>query len=191
MAGLGDVFGEGSTARQLLVWQVLAQVIGSLASPAFTELTKLANNTAPLAPLDPATAAQAGARHLISTADAAGHIQDSGLDTDLAAIMMAVAQHAPDLSMAFELFRRRAIPEGSADPREVSLRGVLTDSGIPPAWHDAVVSLAVSIPDQAQVLNAWLEGQIGEAEARERLTARLAAGSLAGGCRTPGADWRP
>lgn len=170
MASLGGVFGEGSTARQLLVWQVLAQVIAALAAPGFTELTKLTNSAAPVMPLDPGLAAAAEARGFLDHSTAADHATDSGYGGEVFGIMAKLAEHAPDLSAAFELYRRKAIPEGSANPEEASLRGALADAGIPDRWHDALVGLAVSIPTQAEVLNAWLEGQIPEAEARHRLT---------------------
>lgn len=169
MASLGGVFGEGNTARQLLVWQVLAQVISNLAAPAFTELAKLSNSAAPVQPLDPVVAAQATARGHLSADDGRGYARQVGLDHPLFDIMTKVAQRAPDLSMAFELYRRKAIPLGSDDPAERSLRGALTDAGIPDAWHAAVTELAVAVPDQSQVLTAWLTGQITPAEAHERL----------------------
>lgn len=169
MASLGGVFGEGSTARQLLVWQVLAQVIAALAAPGFTELTKLTNSAAPVMPLDPGMAAEAAARQHLTPAAAADHATDSGFGGEVFGIMQKLAEHAPDLSAAYELYRRKAIPEGTTDPGQASLRGALTDAGIPERWHDAMVELATSIPTQAEVLNAWLEGQIPEAEARHRL----------------------
>lgn len=170
MAGLGGVFGEGSTARQLLVWQVLAQVIASLAAPAFTELSKLSNSAAPVVPLDPGIAAQAAARGHLSRGDAHDHARDSGIANDLTDLMIKVSQRSPDLSMAFELYRRKAIGKGGNDGGEVSLAGAMTDAGIPDAWHDLVAELAVAVPDQSQVLTAWLTGQIEPGHARELLT---------------------
>lgn len=169
MAGLGDAFGEGSTARQLLVWQVLAQVIGALAAPGFTELAKLSNQAAPVMPLDANVAANAAARGLMSQGEAQGFANDSGFGSEVLGVMTKVASHAPELSAAFEAHRRGLIPEGSGDGAEVSLRGALADAGIPARWHDVMSKLAVSIPTQAEVLNAWLEGQIPEGEARHRL----------------------
>lgn len=169
MAGLGDVFGEGSTARQLLVWQVLAQVIAALAAPGFTELAKLSNQAAPLAPLDPGIAATLTARGFQSEGEGESQANDSGFGHDVFVNMVKAAQRGPDLSAAFELYRRKLIPEGSADPTQASLRGALADAGIPEYWHDALVQVATSIPTQAEVLNAWLEGQIPESEARHRL----------------------
>lgn len=169
MAGLGGVFGEGSTARQLLVWQVLAQVIGALAAPGFTELSKLSNSAAPVMPLDPGSSAAAAGRGFLSHGDAASHAADSGYGGEVFAVMAKLAQHAPDLGAAFELYRRKEIPAGSANPDEASLHGAMADAGIPPDWHGPLTKLAVSIPTQAEVLNAWLEGQIPEGEARRRL----------------------
>jgi hypothetical protein len=169
MASLGGVFGEGSTARQLLVWQVLAQVIGALAAPGFTELTKLSNSATPVMPLDPGLAASAVARGLADHGAMAAQARDSGFNGELFDVMAKLAARAPDLSAAFEAHRRKLIPDGPADGEAVSLRGALADAGIPERWHDALAELAISIPTQAEVLNAWLEGQIPEGEARHRL----------------------
>lgn len=169
MPSLGDVFGEGSTARQLLVWQVLAQVIAALGSPGFTELTKLANRAAPVVQLPPDSAAAAVARGHVDHGAGSDAARDSGIPSEVFDILVRLAAHAPDLSIAFELYRRKVIGMGSPTDSGPSLAAAIRDSGIPDSWSAEVAKLATSIPTSAEVLNAWLEGQITESEAHRRL----------------------
>jgi hypothetical protein len=62
MPSLGDLFGKGSAAEQLLVWGVLNNVLSALLSPALTELTYLVNEAATLNELDPSQLATAVVR---------------------------------------------------------------------------------------------------------------------------------
>jgi hypothetical protein len=167
--GFGEFFKEGSAAEQFLIWGVLQQVLQPLLLPFTAELQKLVLSATPVMPLSPSVAAEAVARGFIDDGTGQDIANDNGIGQNDFHKLVKIASHAPDLSLAFELYRRGLIPEGSDDPEQVSLRGALTDAGIPAAWHDHAVKLAVSVPSQAQVLNAWLEGQITEGEARKRL----------------------
>jgi hypothetical protein len=169
MAGAGGLFGEGSTAKQLLVWAVLQQLISTAAQPAFNEIGKVVNTAAPTLPLDPAVAVELAARALDNTGDAQARAQESGIPGEDFASMVDAARHGPDLSAVMELLRRRKIGTGGDDPHVPSVSGALSDLGIRPEWHALITELATSIPDQAQVLNAWLEGQIEAGEAHDRL----------------------
>lgn len=170
MAGAGGLFGEGSTARQLLVWGVLQQLISTAAAPAFNEIGKVVNTAAPTLPLDPAVAVELAARLLDNPGDAAARAQESGIPGEDFHAMVDAAQHGPDLSMVMELLRRRLIEAGGEDPHSPTVGGALTDAGLRPEWHDLVTKLAVAVPDQSQVLTAWLTGQITEGDAVKRLT---------------------
>lgn len=169
MAGLGGLFGGGGVAEQLLVWGVLNQVISTAASPALTELGKAVNSEFPVMPMDPGDAATAVARGILEAGSGQDHAADTGTPADVFAVMTELARRGPDLSLVFELMRRGKIGAGAEDPKGLGARNALTDAGIRPEWHDLLLELAVSVPTQAEVLNAWLEGQIGEGEARERL----------------------
>jgi hypothetical protein len=170
MAGAGGVFGEGSTARQLLVWGVLNQLIATAAAPAFNEVGRAVNTAFPTLPMDVGAAVEAAARHVRPLDGGRGQAQESGVPGDNFNIMVDNALHGPDLSMVMELLRRKLIEPGGDDPHSTTVGGALTDAGLRPEWHDLVTKLAVGIPDQSQVLTAWLTGQITEGEAVKRLT---------------------
>jgi hypothetical protein len=170
MVGVGDLFGEGSTARQLLVWGVLNQLIATAAQPAFNEIGRAVNSAAQTLPLDVGAATDLAARKLADLDGLTGAVAESGVPGNDFHKMVDAAQHGPDLSMVMELLRRKLIGAGGNDPHSPSVGGALTDSGLRPEWHDLVTKLAVGVPDQSQVLTAWLTGQITEGEAVKRLT---------------------
>lgn len=168
VAGLGDIFGKGSIAEQMLVWGVLNQVIQALAQPGFTALANEANSVFPEAPLPVGAAADAAARNITDTGAGADQAAKSGLSPDLFAILVRAAQRAPDLSTVAEAYRRQLIGAGGDDPTGVGVVNALTDMGIRADWHDVIQKLFTQIPTVAEVMNAWLEGQITEDEARTR-----------------------
>lgn len=169
MAGFGDIFKEGSTAEQFLIWGVLQQVLQPLLLPFTAELQKLVLSATPVIPMSPTDAAAATARGFIDKGTGQDKANDSGIGSHDFDILTNLAQHAPDLSVVFELYRRGIIGQGNPHPGEVSVRGALTDAGIPADWHGAVTQLATAVPDQSQVLTAWLTGQIPAGEARQLL----------------------
>lgn len=169
MADLGGIFSKGSTAEQFLIWGVLQQMLGPLLLPLENELQAIAYGLAPDVRISPESAASAAARALISPDKGDSEAQWSGIDPDRFAILYNLATRAPDLTTVAEALRRKIIGEGTSGTNDTSFRGALTDAGIREDWHDVIRKLVTSIPDQSQVLNAWLEGQIEEGEARQRL----------------------
>lgn len=168
MVDLGGLFGEGSVAQQMFVWNVLGNVISAAITPAITEITKLVNSQFPELPLAAPDAAQAVARGLTDVQSGADTAAQSGYDTAAFTAMVELAQRAPDLGLVLAAYHRQIVAEGNPDGTEVSLRGALTDAGIPTRWHDTIIKTAVQVPSGAEVMNAWLEGQIDEAEAQRR-----------------------
>lgn len=169
MPGFGEIFGEGSTAQQFLIWGVLQQLLQPLLLPFTAELQKLVLSAAPDLPLPTGDAASGVARGFLDKGSGYDKANDNGIGQHDFDLLTKLAQHAPDLSSAFELFRRGEIPEGADSPDQVSLRGALTDAGIPAHWHAGMVKLADTFPSSAEILNAWLTGQIEPAYARELL----------------------
>lgn len=169
MAGLGDLFGKDSIASQFLIWGVLQQLLGPLLQPVVIELSKLVMSADPALPIPPGALAEAVARGLMDDGPARDAATESGIGGQAFDVLVANAENVPALSAVLELFRRGEIPVGGDDPLSVSVRGALTDQGIRADWHAQIVKLATSIPDQSQVLTAWLEGQIPEGEAVRRL----------------------
>lgn len=169
--GLGKVFGKGSTAEQFLIWGVLQQIIQPLLAPLTTELGKLVYSAAPDVPLTPADAAALVARGLIDHGTGQDIANDSGIGGSDFDKLVNAAGHGPDLGAVIAAYQRGYIGAGGDQGDDVSLTGALKDLGVRDGWHDIVQKLTVQIPTVAEVMNAWLEGQISEGEARTRYLA--------------------
>lgn len=168
MAGIGDLFGKGSIAEQFLIWGVMQQLLQPLLQPAMTELGILVNDQFPVTPLTPADAAQHAARGLVPQDDGAATARKSGVDSGPFGQLVDAARTSPALGLVVEALQRGYIDTGSGDPKSASLHGALADHGIREPWWPIIDKLAVQIPSVAEVMNAWLEGQIDESEARRR-----------------------
>lgn len=169
MPSLGDLFGRDSVATQFLLWNVLSQLLGPLLLPVQVELQKLMYKADPGLPIPPEAAAEAVARGLMTAGLGQSSAEESGIGGDVFDVLVKNAQNSPALSAVLELHRRGEIPVGGDDPEQVSVRGALTDQGIRAEWHAQMVKLGETWPTSAEVLNAWLEGQIPEHQARDLL----------------------
>ncbi len=172
--GLGDfgkLFGKNSTAEQFLMWGVVAQFLGPLLNPFVTELGKLVNSATPVVPITPSDAANLVSRGLMDQGTGEDAANDAGIAANDFAWLVKASEHAPDLGAVIAAYQRGLIDDGHDNGTDVSLSGALTDAGIRAGWHDVLAKLTVQIPSIAEVMNAWLEGQIDEPEARKRYLA--------------------
>lgn len=168
MAGLGDLFGRGSIAEQFIVWGVMQQVLQPLLQPALVEIGKLVNAEFPEVPLTPEQWAGLVARGLAPAGDGEDGAKQSGVNTAEFARLVTAAAQSPALGTVIAALQRGLIERGDGDPATASLTGALADAGVRESWWPIIAQLAVQIPSTAEVMNAWLEGQITEGEARER-----------------------
>ncbi len=169
MPSFSDFIGKaGGSAEQLFLWGVLSQVVQALTGPYMAALAQAMLTEDPNTPLSPAEAAGLVARGLITADHGAGSAAKAGVAASVFTDMVKAASSAPDLGTLVAAMQRRLIPAGSDDPEQLSLYGGLTDAGIRPEWHDVIAKLTVQIPTGPEVMNAWLEGQIGRDEAHRR-----------------------
>lgn len=166
LGAIGDLFGKGSIGEQFLLWNVGSAVASSGLAPFLADLQAGVFYLDPSLPADPAMLADLVSRGFMPENNGADGAQYSGISGENFARMVQSRQRPPDLSMVFELLRRGAIQEGSDDPTVPSLRGMLTDSGIHPGWIPLLTQLQYQLPSWTDALNAWLQGQLTEDEAR-------------------------
>jgi hypothetical protein len=110
MAGIGELFGRNGVLEQLLLWGVANQLIGALATPAFTAITQDAQAQFPEVALTPQIMAQAAARYLASVADAKAESAKGGVNGDR-------------FNLLYEMAKVRISP---ADLAEAVLRSYMT-----------------------------------------------------------------
>lgn len=174
MSGLGDLFSSaGASAEQLFVWQVVGAIVGALMAPVTQGLQQDAFGKDPNTPLDPSVAAAMVAQSLLTQGQGETEAALSGVDPTRFDNLIVAAGNTLDLGAVVSAFQRGLIGVGAYDPTDVSLRGAMAASAIRESWSPVLEQLTISIPSIAEVMNAWLEGQI---EADEAQTRYLAAG---------------
>lgn len=170
--GLGGLFSSaGSSAEQLFIWQVLGSIISSLLAPVVQELQQDAFKALPNTPLDPTVAASLVAQAILNKSDGAGEAELSGVDSSRFDHLITSAGNSLDIGSVVAAFQRGLVGEGNYDPTDISLSGAMASGAIREDWLPILKQLTISIPSIAEVMNAWLEGQIEEGEAHTRYLA--------------------
>lgn len=171
MASLSELFGSESTAQQFLIWGVLNQLAGAALAPATADITQAVNSLDPVLPLTPQELAVGVVRGKIADTDAVTEAAKSGTGAGRFAQLVELGKSPPDLGLIIAAVQRTYGQVGPGMSVPVSLDEVLTDLGIDPAYAPLITAATFVQPSAAEVLNAWLEGQIEEAEAVARIQA--------------------
>lgn len=159
MAGVGGILGN-DMLQSVFVYGVGQQLLGAALGPYLNALTAQVNSATPLAPLGPAEAAEAVLRNVWPVERAREEARKAGIDGERFDVLARLAGNAPDpTSLAIALRRKLIDPARYLDGIR---QGRLRDE-----WADLVRQLAVQQPSPEAALAAYLEGQVGEGEARD------------------------
>lgn len=170
MPGFGDFLGRaGSAGEQLFIWGVLSTVVSAAMTPYVNALQQAQLERDPNTPLSPEAAADLVARHLIDQAAGADQAVKAGIDSGAFARMVKAASRGPDLGTLVTAYQRGLIARGGPDGEQLSLFGGLADTGLREDWLPVIEKLTTDVPTSQEVINAWLQGQLGEGEARRWL----------------------
>lgn len=156
--------GAGSILEQLLLYQVAGQLIGAALTPYTQALTNQLNSATPLVPLSPADVAEALLRDVDVPGGAAHEASMSGVDADRLGVLAQLAGNAPAPEAMAVALRRRLVDEATYT-RGIR-QGRLRDE-----WGPLIRELAVQEPSPTQALEALVEGQLSEGEARDKFAA--------------------
>lgn len=159
-AELGKLFGEGSAARQLLVWQVLAQAIGAILAPELELLTREGNKVLPASPLTPAELADMVVRNILPHAAAASYATESGTSTDDFARMVQSAGSPPSPQELIAALRRGVIEHDGTGPDSTSFVQGIAEGRTYNKWRPVYEALADVPIGVADAVDAVVEGQI-------------------------------
>lgn len=168
MVDIGDLFGRGSIGQQFLLYNVGQSVAQTALTPFLQQLQELMWQTDPTLPIPPTTCASLVARGLLGRDAGAAEAKRSGVDEERFFQLATAAQSTPSLAEILEMHRRGELPLGEVGQRGASVYGALKDAGLNDEWAARAVTLSTQIPTVAEVMDAWLQGQIEEPEARER-----------------------
>lgn len=168
---LSSIFGEGSVAQQFLIWGVLQQIAGAVLAPVVAEIQQSVFAEVPDLVNTPGQLADMVARGLLSEGSGKNNAAKGGVGGESFDELVTAASHPPGLAELVALLQRGLIETGGAEGTQTSFDGGLIDAGYRQQWIPLLEQLAVQIPSVAEVMNAWLEGQIAEDEARTRYLA--------------------
>ena len=167
MPGWGDLFGQGSPAGQLLLWQVGGQVIGTLLGPVLTEAQQElwqaavsgSGGTVSLA-LSAETLADMVVRGIRTMEEATNEAGKTGVAPSSFAQLVHQAGEPPGLEFMLEAWRRGYLEwaDTGLDTPSVE-RGVRT-SRIYNYWTPIIQKMAVVPMGVAEAVDAVVEGQI-------------------------------
>lgn len=156
-----DFFSAGEDiAHQLLVWQVLAQIVGNLTAPSLDYLTQLVNASAPLVPISPPILADMVVRGEMDQATAAGMAALSGISGENFARLVVNTGQAPDTTMLVEAFRRKIIPQTGTGGGAVSLEEGIRQGHLADKWIPMILALGDVPLSPADAVDAVVENQI-------------------------------
>jgi hypothetical protein len=167
---LGGLFGKGSPAEQLFVWQVLAQLLGAMLAPGFRELEQLVNHVAPNELLTPADVATAVNRSFMTLAEGITEANGSGIDQARLEILQHLAGNAPAPEELAAALRRSIIPETGSGPAAVSFEQGIAEGNLLNKWGPVIRKLALAIPSPADIIEGQLKGQLDAATAQQLYT---------------------
>jgi hypothetical protein len=130
VAGIGELFGRNGVLEQLLLWGVANQLIGALATPAFTAITQDAQAKFPEVALTPQIMAEAAARYLATAADGKAEAAKSGINGDRFDLLLQMARvriSPADLAEAvLRSYMTLADAEAEAKPQGITAQQLKT-----------------------------------------------------------------
>lgn len=159
-AELGKLFGEGSAARQLVIWQVLAQAISAVLAPEFELLTREVNKVLPATPLSPAELADMVVRNILPHDPAAKYAAESGISPVDFQRMVQSAGSPPSPQELIAALRRGIIPHDGTGPDSTSFVQGIAEGRTYNKWRPVYEALANVPIGVADAVDAVVESQI-------------------------------
>jgi hypothetical protein len=169
-SALSSLFGDGSIGQQFLLWNIGSVIASAILAPVLTNITNAVYPLDPSAPLAPGDLAGLVARGLITQGDGRSKAANSGVSNSNFDSLVDAALGPLDLGSLLEALRRGLISDGVDPADSGSFGAAMQDLGVRPEYWPTIAALRIQIPSIAEVMNAWLEGQIEESEALQRYT---------------------
>lgn len=167
MAGLGGAFEKvagNETLQQIAIWQILGTILSAALAPALQAITNAANGAAQEVPLSPADLALGVLRNVFGEEEAAKMAAMSGVSPANFHTLTLLTGDSIGPQQAAVALRR-----GYLTPEQYDL--AIRQSRLRDEYAPVVQKLAIQQPSPVDILQAYLEGQIGEAEARTKYQA--------------------
>lgn len=172
-SGGGSVFRKflsgatnNETIRSLFFWQIL----GALSTPVMAPFSQILSNRMfgqfPVVPLAPADAADAVVRGFMTNEQGQIWARKSGTQPELFDTMVQLSGDAPSPTDLVTALRRGIIPEDSGDAATPGFVQGIREGRLADKWTDMIKGLAQEWPTPTDALQAYLEGQVDETNAK-------------------------
>lgn len=159
MAGLGELFGENSTASQFLIWGVGYAIAERLLAPVLADIEQGIWSADPSNVLSPQELADMVVRGITTMSDATSEAAKSGIGDGRFTQMVESAGEPPGLETVLEMFRRGYIGWDDAGVSVASVERAIKTSRIYDYWADAIRQVAQIPLSPGEAVNAALRGQ--------------------------------
>ncbi len=166
MAGLGGALGGGGALTQIFTWAVAQQIVQTMLSPTLELVAQRVNSENPVVDLSPADLAAAVVQSFMSHDDAAHEAAKSGIDGGRFSTLVNLAGDSLAPEGLAEALRRGLIPEHGSGADSTSFEQGIREGRLKNKWAGIVKELAIRWPTPVDALEALLEGQISEGDAR-------------------------
>lgn len=164
---LGKLFGKGSPAEQLLVWNVIGQFLSAVMGPELELLARGVNEVLQATPLSPDQLADMVVKGHVSIGDASAYAKQSGISPSDFQRMVDDAGEAPGLEFLLQAFRRGIIPKSGEGAQVVSLEQGIREGHLTNKWIDTVEQMGLLPIGVADAVDAAVENQIPYAQAEQ------------------------
>lgn len=151
------------TVKQIVIWGVVNQLIGTILAPELEDVARAVNRANPSTPLSPADLADSVVRNFLDRATAQDQASQSGTSGDDFTTMVHLAGDAPGPSQLVEAVRRQLIPEQGTGPDAVTFQQGIAEGRLADKWTAMMLALGEVPLAPADAVDAVVEGQIDQA----------------------------
>lgn len=162
---LGALSPDAMLAR-IVLYQIVGQLVGGALQPYWRELEQIVNQRTPNVVLSPVELAALVERSYIDEGTGAAEAAKSGIDAAAFHEMVQLQETAPPPEWLAVALRRALIPEDDGNAEGTSFMAGIAQGTIAKKWAPIIKEMAVNLPSPEMALEAYLEGQTSEANAR-------------------------
>jgi hypothetical protein len=167
LADLVDGLLTNKTVASLVTWRILGVIFTAAVSPFAAAVEQETLTAFPFRRLSPIEAARAVITGIIEESEGADEALRSGIDGDRFKTLVKLAGNTLSVADAVQLWRLGKLPTDSNSIDEPSLNAALRAAAIFPKWWDAILEATKFRPSPEFILDALLEGQLEEEQAKD------------------------
>lgn len=167
--GLGGLLGGSAALTQIFLYSLVQQLISASLAPYLTQAQIDVQSGNPLVPQAPPDLAEMVLKTILTEAEGEHEAAMSGENATRFARRVLNTGEPPALEQVLQWARRGILPFGDACPGVPSVPEAVRTSRIRSNWLDTILAAQYLPISAADAVNAWVRGQIPEAQALELL----------------------